>query len=616
MSKFPNEQNDSSSASFSDRVQIEFIDGAIPYASSGEVSMDELKSFATTHGLQHKVSILRTAFQLLQGEDPEDIPGLTTVDITSLRDEGLHKWRQPKLLYFTILVCSLGAMEQGWAQTAMNGANLTFPVALGIGSDSTHDNLVLGLINSGIYLSVGLWGAWLSEPLNNRLGRRGAIFAGSVLCLIANLGSSLSWNWQVLLFFRFLLGTGLGINASTVSVFAAECAPASIRGGLAVSWQMWTAFGILLGFIANILLYNYGSTTWRLQLAAPFIPTVPLLLAVYTCPESPAWHIKSNRYSDAYTSLQRFRNTELQAARELFATYLQQKSRSIGNPKPQTRDNNSAHSRSTYATRVLELLTIPRIRNATLASFTVMLSQQLCGINIIAFYSSTIFLDSGFTPFGALVASCIFGLINFLGAFPAIWTMDTLGRRSLLLWTLPVMAVTLLGAALSFRLPDGTPAQVGLLATLIYVFCAVYSPGMGPVPSAYSAEVFPLSHREVGMSLAVATANIFAAVLSVTFPVLLSGLGSEGTFGLYAVLNLVALALVYTFVRETKRRTLDELDEVFGVELRKFVRFLLFEEIPWCWRRFVLRRAETGDWPAFRTTSYRELGQVDDSASG
>lgn len=607
MSKLIIENGDADFATTSvHHEQVEYLDDESHTSPAGAISGDEVVRFTTAHGLQDEIETFRKASQLLQNDIPEETSGLTDFELDSLRDETTHKWRQPKLLYFTILVCSFGAIEQGWAQTGMNGANLSFPAALGIGSDSARDNFILGLINSGIYVSVGLWGAWLSEPINNRLGRRGAIFVSSVLCLIANLGSGISWTWEVLLFFRLLLGTGLGINASTVSVFAAECAPASIRGGLAVSWQMFTAFGIFLGFTANLLVYGQGADTWRVQLAAPFIPTIPLLLTVYTCPESPAWHIKANRYNLAYRSLQRLRNTDLQAARELYTTYLQQQSRS------KSQSDDVIQSKSTYLARIRELLTIPRIRNATLASYTVMLSQQLCGINIIAFYSSTIFLDSGFTPYGALVASCIFGFVNFLGAFPAIWTMDTLGRRSLLLWTLPIMSITLFAAALTFRLPSGTTAQFGLLAALIYLFCAVYSPGMGPVPCAYSAEVFPLSHREVGMSFAVSTANFWAAILSVTFPGLLSGLGSEGTFDLYAGLNLVALALVYVFVRETKRRTLDELDEVFGVSLRQFVEFLIFEEIPWCWRRYVLRKKDAGDPPILGKSEYRELGQVDD----
>lgn len=93
--------------------------------------------------------------------------------------------------------------------------------------------------------------------------------------------------------------------------------------------------------------------------------------------------------------------------------------------------------------------------------------------------SVQIFSDAGFSTFGALVASCVFGFVNFVGAFPAVWSMDSFGRRALLLLTLPLMAGTMLAAGLSFALPAGTSAHFGLLATLIYLFCALYSPGMG-----------------------------------------------------------------------------------------------------------------------------------------
>lgn len=99
-------------------------------------------------------------------------------------------------------------------------------------------------------------GAWISDPINNALGRRGAIFIGNVISLISTLGSTITRSWPQLLILRLILGTGLGVNASTVSVYAAECAPATIRGGLAVSWQMWVAFGIFLGFVANTAVYN------------------------------------------------------------------------------------------------------------------------------------------------------------------------------------------------------------------------------------------------------------------------------------------------------------------------------------------------------------------------
>lgn len=104
-------------------------------------------------------------------------------------------------------------------------------------------------------------GAWSSDPINNRLARRGTVMLGSFLCLVSNVGAGMSSTWLQLLCFRMMLGIGLGLDASTISVFQAECAPAQIRGGLAVQWQMWTAFGIFLGFVANTCFYNVGGST-------------------------------------------------------------------------------------------------------------------------------------------------------------------------------------------------------------------------------------------------------------------------------------------------------------------------------------------------------------------
>ncbi|KAK7993001.1 hypothetical protein PG988_001795 [Apiospora saccharicola] len=553
---------------------IENLQRHVPTLIQGSI----LRDFTKQYGLSKYHEIFEKASILEQGDVPMDeIPNITAPELHALELETDRKWRQPKTLYFTILVCSIGAIEQGWAQASMNGANLYFPKEFGIGSSDFKDTLLVGLINSAIYLSTALIGACLSEPLNHRFGRRGAVFAGALICLFSNVASALSRSWPQLLLFRVVVGIGLGVGASTVSIFAAECAPPSIRGGLAVSWQMWVAFGVFAGFLANVAFFSFGDMTWRLQLVAPALPVIPLAGLVFQCPESPAWLMKKMRYAAAFESLCRLRNSELQAAREVYAAYIL------------TRMN----------------------RNATLASFSVMISQQLCGINIISFYSSSIFLDAGFSRFGALLASVLFGLVNFLGAFPAIWTMDTLGRRSLLLLTLPLMALTMFCAGLTFSIPADNLAHFGLLAILIYLFCALYSPGMGPVPNSYSAEVFPLSHRELGMALAVATTNFWAAVLSLTFPRLETALGTQGAFILYAFLNLVAFALVFLFVPETRLKGLDELDDVFSIRTRVFARYQLGEYLPWWLRRYVLRQDVEEPKPLHSEVEYRTLLQGD-----
>ena len=119
----------------------------------------------------------------------------------------------------------------------------------------------------------------------------------------------------------------------------------------------------------------------------------------------------------------------------------------------------------------------------------------MCGINIIAFYSATIFVEAGSTINEALAASCGFALIGFLFAWVAIFTIDTFGRRSLLLITFPQMFWTLLAAGCCFWIPSDSRAHLGLIITFIYIYTAFYSAGEGPVPFPYSAEVFPLSHR-------------------------------------------------------------------------------------------------------------------------
>jgi MFS family permease len=184
----------------------------------------------------------------------------------------------------------------------------------------------------------------------------------------------------------------------------------------------------------------------------------------------------------------------------------------------------------------------------------------MCGINIMAFYSSTIFKQAGAGVTESLLASWGFGLVNFVFAFPAVWTIDTWGRRSLLLFTFPQMAWALLGAGFAFYIPEGSGARLPVIAFFVFLFAAFYSPGEGPVPFTYSAEVFPLSHRgkcrmkhtisfafsetetrltsfhlaEVGMAWAVATCLFWAAVLSITFPRMLRAMSPTGAMCFYA----------------------------------------------------------------------------------
>lgn len=181
--------------------------------------MAQVDEFCREKGLDEYRSVIRKGALIAQ--DPtgyEDITGeeaLDEIEIESLRDEVLHKWRVPNVLYLTIATCSIGAAVQGWDQTGSNGANLDFPHAYGIDRDTIHDKLLVGLVNAAPYIGTAFFGCWLSDPLNSRFGRRGTIFFSANFCLWPVIGSAFCDTWMQLLVCRLLLGVGMGTKAST-----------------------------------------------------------------------------------------------------------------------------------------------------------------------------------------------------------------------------------------------------------------------------------------------------------------------------------------------------------------------------------------------------------------
>jgi MFS family permease len=258
-----------------------------------DVLLRDVELFANERGLSEHVNLLQKG--ALVAQDPtnyEDIHGphaLDSQEVDTLRNEVLHKWRQPMALYVTIFTCSIGAAVQGWDQTGSNGANLSFPAVFGIASSSTRDTLLVGLVNSAPYIGSAFVGCWVSDPLNFYFGRRGTIFIAAIFCFLPVIGSAFTQDWVQLFICRLLLGFGMGAKGSTVPIYAAENSPASIRGALVMSWQLWTAFGIFLGTCANLAMVHVGKNAWRLQLGSAMLPAMPLILFIFLCPESPRW---------------------------------------------------------------------------------------------------------------------------------------------------------------------------------------------------------------------------------------------------------------------------------------------------------------------------------------
>ncbi|OQO13302.1 hypothetical protein B0A48_01530 [Cryoendolithus antarcticus] len=464
------------------------------------------------------------------------------------------------MLYFLVTLCAGSAIVQGMDQTAVNGAQTFYFEEFNITGVWQQ-----GLLNGAPYLCSVLIGCWTNAPLNKLFGRRGTIFVSCIVSFITGIWMAAANSWYNLLIARFALGLAVGAKSSTTPVYAAECAPKNIRGALTMMWQMWTAFGIMLGFVVSVAFQNTtiigGPTSpWRWMLGSTSIP--PVCLQVFFCPESPRWLMEKGKFDRAWKAAKRLRNHDIQAARDIYYSW-----------KLLEIEASEQSGKSLWR----ESFMVKRNRRAAQSSFFVMFMQQFCGINVIAYYSTQIFMDAGFERPEALLVSLGTRVVNFLFAIPAIYTIDTLGRRNLLLTTFPMMAVCPFWCGFSFLAPDranGDPTQtkLGSIAAAIFVFMAAYSPGMGPVPFTYSAEAFPL----------------YILFLSLTWPALVAAFSPTGAFAWYGAWNLFGWVFAYFLLPETKNLTLEELDTVFSVGNRQHAKYYT-DSVPWYWTKYVKR---------------------------
>ncbi|MCJ1427554.1 Solute carrier 2 (Facilitated glucose transporter) member 8 [Sticta canariensis] len=558
------------------------------------------------------------------------------------------KWRLPRPLWRLVTLCALGALIQGWDEAAVNSAQQFYQPAFKMyienNDTSTIDALssnipgrpwLVGLVNSAPYLCCVL-SCWLTQPLNAVFGRRGTIFIASLFSAAFAFTQAFSQSWQVLFAFRFLMGVGIGPKSATVPIYVAESAPENVRGGLVMMWQVFTAFGIMLGYLAGValkgitpglvdkpehgpcpmptlsspmstLLATRCSLNWRLILGSPMVAPVILARYIYTQPESPRWLIaKGHRYKrkenpekatscyrSAWVALVKLRHTKLQAARDMFVIYhlLEREQEVVGRDR---KDRNIKWCQK----GVVELFMIRRNWRALRASLICMFAQQFCGVNIFVYYSSHVLRVANTTNINlVLLLSMGFGFINFVFALPAFYTIDTLGRRSLLLMTFPFLALCHLIIAVGLLALDPS-SQWKMVIAGMYLFGLFYSPGEGPVPFVYSAESMPLYIRDVGMGCVTSVNWLFNWLIAFTAPGFFVHFHNSGTFFWYAGWCVVLWFLIFLHVPETRILSLEQLDTVFNQTASSFRKFA-WEDANWLFRRYIRRHKNMEDRPKF-----------------
>ena len=391
-------------------------------------------------------------------------------------------------------------------------------------------------------------GAALAGTLSDRLGRKKVLILAAVCFFVSAVGTAIPRNLAEFIFYRALGGLGVGAASMTSPMYIAEISPARIRGRMVSLNQFAIVTGFLVVYFVNYFIALGRSEEWLVQVGwrwmfgSEALPAFVLLVLSFFVPESPRWLTRQGRQAEALGILTRVDGGDY-AAREL----------------AEIKDALAHESGS------LAQLLQPGMRIVLLIGVILAVLQQVTGINVFLYFGTEIFKKMGAGTNAALLQTVVVGSVNMLFTVIAIWTVDKLGRKPLMLIGAAGMGISLfgMGAAQYFQKTD----LWLLLFVLGYIACFALS--VGPVTWVILSEIFPTRIR--GRAMAVATFCLWVAnlIISQTFPMmdedpwLIDVFHHAFPFWLYGVFCVVLFFFMLRFVPETKGRSLEQIEKMW-----------------------------------------------------
>lgn len=383
-----------------------------------------------------------------------------------------------------------------------------------------------------------MFGSLFSGRLTDRFGRRRLMLIISGLFILGTGIASFANDVYAILLGRIFIGFAIGIGSYTAPLYIAEVSPFELRGGLVSLNQLAITIGILCSFLINYAFTNIEGS-WRWMFGIGLVPAILLSIGMIFLPESPRWLVKQNKMDLAIDTLRQLRNTA-DVSEEI---------------------NDIKKSFNVDHVSFREIFS-PWIRPVLFLGAMLGFIQQVTGINTIIYYAPTIFQLAGFPDASSSILATVgIGIVNVLATIFAIFYLDKLGRRPLLLTGLVGMCACLLG--LSFAFYWG--AQMGMLrwfalgCTFFYIICFAFS--LGAILWLVVSEIFPLEVRATAMGVAVFSCWFWNFVVSSTFLTLLNALGPSETFMLYAIMCVFSIVFCYYKTPETRGVTLEQIEE-------------------------------------------------------
>ncbi|CAL4923377.1 unnamed protein product [Urochloa decumbens] len=489
-------------------------------------------------------------------------------------DDGLPNGVAPRkktnvrFAFACAILASMTSILLGYDIGVMSGAALFIKEDLKI--TDVEVEVLLGILN--LYSLIGSFAAGRTSDW---IGRRLTIILAAVIFFVGAFMMGFSVNYPMLMAGRFVAGIGVGYALMIAPVYTAEVSPASSRGFLTSFPEVFINLGILLGYVSNYAFSHLSlKLGWRLMLGVGAAPSVVLALMVLGMPESPRWLVMKGRLADARAVLDK-----TSASPEEAALRLAEIKAAAGIPADLDGDvvataapKRAGGGEERDVWKELILSPAPGVRRVLLSALGIHFFQQASGIDSVVLYSPRVFQSAGITDKSKLLGTtCAVGVAKTLFILVATFTLDRFGRRPLLLASTGGMAACLVGLGMGLTVighhqqQHRVPWAVGVCIASILGVVGFFSIGLGPITWVYSSEIFPLHLRALGCALGVGLNRVTSGVISMTFLSLSKGITIGGSFFLYAGVASIAWVFFFTYLPETRGRTLEQMGELFGI---------------------------------------------------
>ncbi|XP_065552900.1 solute carrier family 2, facilitated glucose transporter member 5-like [Lathamus discolor] len=426
--------------------------------------------------------------------------------------------------------------------------NQTYYNRTGVPMESGFQTLLWSLTVS-MYPLGGFFGSLMVWPLVNNCGRKGTLLISNLLSISAAIlmgTSELAKTYEVIIFSRVIMGIFAGLASNVVPMFLGEMSPRNLRGAIGIVPQLFISIGILIAQILGLNIILGNAKGWPVLLALTGIPSLIQLLILPFFPESPRYLlIQKGNEEQARRALQKLRarddvDDEIQEMRQ---------------------EDRSEKEEGQFT--VFSLCTFRGLRWQLISIIVMMMGQQLSGVNGVFYYADRIFLSAGVDDSSVQYVTVSIGAINVVMTLLAVFIVESLGRRILLLAGFGFCCVSCAVLTMALNLQTTVPWMSYLSIVCVIVYIMGHAIGASPIPFVMITEMFLQSSRPAAFMVGGSVHWLSNFTVGLVFLYMEAGLGPY-SFLIFCGICLATIVYIFFIVPETKNKTFMEINRIMA----------------------------------------------------